>query len=143
MLISQNLNVFVASNLQEEKEEKKSVKSLNEQDDVEYELPLILRHWKLLNYLFKTAIKIHQFIYAYLIDPFFRKTGFGYLSKVTTCIIGYALFIVPLTLYLSMVTYEYIQQKYLDPPPTLIDADIQAVPTLVSLGPMIDTQNIG
>ena len=59
MLISQNLNVFVASNLKEEKEEKKAVKSKNEQDDVEYELPLILRHWKLLNYLFKTAIKIH------------------------------------------------------------------------------------
>ena len=37
MLISQNLNVFVASNLKEEKEEKKAAKIKNEQGDVEYE----------------------------------------------------------------------------------------------------------
>ena len=50
--------------------------------------------------------------------------------------------IVPSILYLVLKLSEFIRNR-MDPAPTLVDADIQAIPSLVSLGPSIDTTKIG
>ena len=63
------------------------------------------------------------------------------LSKTASSILGYTLIVVPLLLYVSLEIWERLQ-NWLDPPPQLVSAEVTAIPSLASIGPLKNHEHL-
>ena len=85
--------------------------------------------------LLQTGLAWEHIVYEGVVRTFFREVGLDHYSSLSKRVLGYALLIVPAALFLTLKAYELANDKFLDPPPALVDAEVEAIPTLASIGP--------